>query len=278
MSAVSEIEPVRSSSVSQSTLLWRDIRQSFMSWRFWIYLGWSDIAKQYRRSFIGPVWIALNSALFIVAFGFVGAQLFKLPIQEYLPYFCAGQVIFTFLSTLITDGCQTFISADAFLKQTPYPKIAFVLRVIWRNLIMLAHNMVVVLAVLAWSGHLLEVSWLTFFVALITTLAIAVLAVAIVGALSARFRDIPMIVTSIIQISFFVTPVMWRPDQLTERAKLWIVTLNPLAALLEILRAPLLGQTASQQAWFMTISLMLGLLISFVLLYLYARRRIVYWL
>lgn len=249
-----------------------------MSWRFWTYLGWSDIVKQYRRSFIGPVWITLNSAFFIVAFGLVGAQLFKLPIEEYLPYFCAGQVIFTFLSSLITDGCLTYISADAFLKQTPYPKIAFVLRVIWRNLIMLAHNMVVVLGVLAWSGHITAVAWPAFLAALVATLAIAVPTVAIVGALSARFRDIPMIVTSIIQISFFITPVMWRPDQLTERAKLWIVTLNPLAALLEILRAPLLGQTASQQAWLMTFGLFVALLISFVLLYLYARRRIVYWL
>lgn len=57
-----------------------------------------------------------------------------------------------------------------------------------------------------------------------------------------------MIIASIMQISFFITPVMWRPEQLTERAESRL-HLNPLASYLEILRQPLLGHTASLQAW-----------------------------
>jgi lipopolysaccharide transport system permease protein len=150
-------------------LLAYDVAQSLRNWQFWSYLGWNDIAKQYRRSFIGPVWITLNTAIFIVAFGLVGAQLFKLPIEDYLPFFCAGQILFTFLSTLINEGCQTFISADAFLKQSAYPKFAFVLRVVWRNLILLGHNLVVVVVVLLWFGGLGKVNWLAFLAALLVT-------------------------------------------------------------------------------------------------------------
>ena len=256
----------------------RDILQSLQKWRFWLYLGWNDIVKLYRRSFIGPVWISLNSAIFIVAFGLVGAQLFKLPIQEYLPYFCTGHILFSFLSTLINEGCQTFISADAFMKQTPTPKLAFVLRVVWRNTLMLAHNFAVIIAVLAWSGRLSQVSWLSFIAATVITLFSASLVVAIFGALSARFRDIPLIVTSLMQISFFVTPVMWKSEQLTERAQSWIVHLNPLAAFLDIMRAPLLGQSATLQSWFMiSVSISL-LLVCFLLLYYFVRRHIVFWL
>jgi ABC-type polysaccharide/polyol phosphate export permease len=261
----------------QMALLIRDIRESFRNWRFWIYLGWNDIAKQYRRSIIGPVWITLNTALFIVAFGLLGSQLFRMPIEEYLPYFCAGQILFSFLSALINEGCQSYISADAFLKQSPYPKFAFVLRVVWRNTLLLAHNMVVVFVVLAWAGYLAKVTWLAFVAALALTLVCATLVVAIFGALATRFRDIPMIVSSIMQISFFVTPVMWRPDQLTERAK-WLVRLNPLAGFLEILRAPLLGGQASNQAWATVFGMLVLLLFLFALLYRFARRRIVYWL
>lgn len=122
-------------------------------------------------SSIGPVWITLNTALFIVGFGLVGAQLFKWPIEDYLPFFCAGQILFTFLSALINEGCQTYISADAFLKQSAYPKFAFVLRVVWRNLILLGHNLVVVVVVLLWFGGLGKVDWLAFLTLLVTTLA-----------------------------------------------------------------------------------------------------------
>jgi lipopolysaccharide transport system permease protein len=101
--------------------------------------------------------------------------------------------------------------------------------------------------------------------------------VALLGAIAARFRDVPMIIASIMQISFFITPVMWRPDQLTERAQ-WLVHLNPLASYLEILRQPLLGHTASLQAWLTACAMLCVLGIAFVALYRHVRRRIVYWL
>lgn len=263
--------------VSQASLLCKDLVESMRNWRFWIFLGWNDIAKQYRRSFVGPIWIVFNSAFFIVAFGLIGAQLFKLPVNDYLPYFCAGHIFFGFLSALINEGCMTYIHADAFLKQTPYPKLTFVFRLVWRNVIMLAHNLAVLVAVLLWSGHLAQVLWLPFIAAVIVTLICGCAVVAILGALAARFRDIPMAVASVMQISFFVTPVMWRPDQLTERARI-LVHLNPLAAFLEILRAPLLGMPAAPSAWTHSGLATVLALALFAGLYLHARRRIIYWL
>ena len=263
--------------VSQASLLCKDIGESLRNWRFWVFLGWNDIAKQYRRSFVGPLWIVFNSAFFIVAFGLIGAQLFKLPIADYLPYFCAGHIFFGFISALINEGCMTYIQSDAFLKQMPYPKLTFVFRLVWRNVIMLAHNLAVLVAVLLWSGHFAHVQWLPFLAAVLLTLVCACAVVAILGALAARFRDIPMAVASVMQISFFVTPVMWRPDQLTERARI-LVHLNPLAAFLEILRAPLLGAAAAPQAWTHAWVATVLALALFCVLYLLARRRIIYWL
>lgn len=264
-------------SVSQASLLYKDVAESLKHWRFWIFLGWNDIAKQYRRSFVGPLWIVFNSVFFIVAFGLIGAQLFKLPIAEYLPYFCAGHIFFGFLSALINEGCMTYIQADSFLKQMPYPKLTFVFRLVWRNVVMLAHNVVVLVAVLVWSGHFAQVLWLPFLAALLLTLVCACAVVAILGALAARFRDIPMAVASVMQISFFVTPVMWRPDQLTDRARIF-VHLNPLAAFLDILRAPLLGSAAAPQDWINACVFTVLALATFGVFYLFARRRIIYWL
>ncbi|MBK6744383.1 MAG: ABC transporter permease [Hydrogenophilales bacterium] len=262
---------------TQLALLQNDVLQSFRKWQFWGFLGWNDIAKQYRRSFIGPVWITLNSAIFIVAFGLVGAQLFKFSVEDYLPYFCAGQIFFSFMSSLINEGCDTYINAHTFLKQTAYPKFAFVLRVVWRNLLLLGHNLAVIIAVLLWAGRLSQVQWLPFLAGLLVTILAACFVVAIFGAIAARYRDVPMMVASIMQVSFFVTPVMWRPDQLTERAQ-WLVHLNPLACYLEILRQPLLGLAASQQAWLTAVGLLAVLCVAFILLYRQVRRRIVYWL
>lgn len=262
---------------SQWSLLQRDMLASVGLWRLWTHLGWGDILKQYRRSFLGPIWITLNSAIFIVVFSLIGAQLFNLPLDTYLSYFCLGHVFFSFFSATINEGCQTYIAAEAFLKQTPYPKMVFVFRVIWRNLLMLAHNAPIVLAVLWWSGLLGEVQLGWWVLGLALTLCSATLAVALLGAMAARFRDVPMIITSVMQISFFVTPVMWQAQQLTERAQL-VVHWNPLAAFLELLRAPLLGQVPSGEAWALATAVLGLLVVSYLAVYVRIRRRIVYWL
>ena len=262
---------------SRLRLLKTDVVDSISLWRLWTHLGWGDIRKQYRRSFLGPVWISLNTALFIVVFSLIGAQLFSLPVHSYMPYFCMGHVFFSFFSSLINEGCQTYIAAEAFLKQTPYPKMTFVLRVVWRNLIMLAHNFPVVLGVLWWAGLLPGVLLGWFSLGLALTVAAGILLVALVGAVAARFRDIHMIVTSVMQIAFFVTPVMWQPQQLTERAQL-VVWMNPLAAFLDILRSPMLGQVPGASALWLATATLGVLALLYVALYLNARRRIVYWL
>jgi ABC-type polysaccharide/polyol phosphate export permease len=262
---------------SQWTLLQRDMVASVRLWRLWTHLGWGDILKQYRRSFLGPIWITLNSAIFIVVFSLIGAQLFNLPLDTYLSYFCLGHVFFSFFSTTINDGCQTYIASEAFLKQTPYPKMAFVFRVIWRNLLMLSHNAPIVLGVMWWSGLLGKALFGWWLLGLALTVSTATLAVALLGAMAARFRDVPMIVTSVMQISFFVTPVMWQAQQLTERAQL-VVHWNPLAAFLELLRAPLLGHVPSSEAWALASATLVLLMVIYSVVYVRIRRRIVYWL
>jgi ABC-2 type transport system permease protein/lipopolysaccharide transport system permease protein len=95
------------------------------------------------------------------------------------------------------------------------------------------------------------------------------------GLLSARFRDIPLIVASLVQVTFFLTPVFWRADQVS--GKNVILKYNPFVYYLDIVRRPLLGETAQLSDWAIVLSLtILGCVLSFILLVLY-RRRIAYW-
>lgn len=86
-----------------------------------------------------------------------------------------------------------------------------------------------------------------------------------------------MIITSLMQIAMFLTPVMWQPSQLTERAQI-IVHANPLAAFLDVIRAPVLGQAAEMYSYLMVIAVCLVLLVLFFTVFLKSRRRLVYWL
>lgn len=263
--------------LSQLQLLLIDLRRGLKLWRFWLHLGFEDIVKQYRRSFLGPIWISINTAIFIGAFGLIGAQVFKIDLQTYLPFFCVSHIIFLFISQTISESCQTFISAGAFLKQTPYPKTAFGLRVVWRNILMFGHNIPIAVIVLLVFGGFAKIQVIPFILGIIFTVFCAILVACVLGALCARFRDIPMIVISLMQIGMFLTPVMWQPSQLSERAQL-IVHINPLAAFLDLIRAPVLGQAVDSYSYLVAGLTFLALLIAFFTIFLKSRRRLVYWL
>ena len=67
------------------------------------------------------------------------------------------------------------------------------------------------------------------------------------GMVCARFRDIPQIVTSLVQVAFFLTPVLWKADMLGRN--IWAAEYNPYFHFLEVVRQPLLGASASMQSW-----------------------------
>ncbi len=262
---------------NKTLLLLEDFVESVRRYRFWLYLGWNDVLKQYRRSFLGPVWITLSTGIFVVAFSLIGAQLFDQDLATYATYFCTGFIIFGFVTSIINDGCQCFIAAESHLKQSYTPKMIFPLQVVVRNFIVFGHNAVVIFLVLLWAGKIQSINVVGVIFSLTMIFITGVFLAALLGALSARFRDIPMMVSTLLQILFFLTPIMWRPEQLTERAQ-WLVRLNPLAAFLQVLRDSLSGVAIeSSAAARMTVVALLVFLV-WILVFRKLRTRLAYWL
>jgi ABC-type polysaccharide/polyol phosphate export permease len=97
----------------------------------------------------------------------------------------------------------------------------------------------------------------------------------LLGMFAARFRDIAPIVTSGLQMAFFLTPVIWPADQLGIYR--WMADINPLYAAIDVLRAPLIGVAPAPYSWpFLIGFTVVGCLVTFVLFARF-RNRIAYW-
>ena len=97
----------------------------------------------------------------------------------------------------------------------------------------------------------------------------------LLGIVSARFRDVPPIVTSVVRICFFVTPIIWMPELLPARTL--VLDANPFFHLVEVVRAPLLGQMPGLASWIAVLVMTAaGWLVTFAFFRRY-RRRIAYW-
>lgn len=245
------------------------------SW-LWLALAMQDIRLRYRGSLIGPFWLTLTTAIMVGAMGILYARLFNVDATRYFPYLTVGLVVWQFVAAVINEGCQTFLAQHTVIQQVRLPFSIHAYRLVCRNLIVLAHNIVIVPVVLLIFG--VTVGWSLFLLlpALLVLAVNGVWAAILLGMLSARFRDVPPIVASLVQVIFFVTPVFWSPDLLGRWRPL--AELNPLFAAVDIARAPLLGQSPAPWSWPVMVVVTLAGGIGTFVLFARLRRRIAFWL
>jgi ABC-type polysaccharide/polyol phosphate export permease len=117
-----------------------DAYQGFRAWRLWSALGWNDIRQRYRRSVLGPFWITISMAVLVAVLGYIYSHIFKMEIQTYLPFLALGFIFWGFLSSTITESCEAFRENNRIIKQIKVPYSVHILRVLWRNLIVLLHT------------------------------------------------------------------------------------------------------------------------------------------
>ena len=253
-----------------------DIRLGVLSLHLWPTLAWQEIKQRYRRSVLGPFWLTISTALFIAGMGPLYGALMGQQTGQYIHFLAVGFIVWQFISSLITEGCQAFIAAEGFIKQTRVPLTVHAMRVVWRNVLILGHNFVIVVLVSAY--FLPPWDWGLFTVPL-GVLMIAVNGIwlsLLLGLLSARFRDIPQIIASLAQLLFFVTPVFWRPEMLATHR--WVTDWNPVFHLIELVRAPLLGNHVPFASWLVVFAVTLAGWLFALAFFVRYRARIAYWL
>lgn len=217
-------------------------------------LGWQDIKQAYRRSALGAFWITIGMAVTIATIGIVFSQIFKSSIQSYLPFLTLGIIIWGFISLTLTDACQMFISSEAIIRQLKIPFVMFALRTLWKNIITLGHNLAIFPVVMFVVG--LGVGFPSFLAVpgLILLMANVGWVSVFLGLISARYRDFPAIVSSLLTVAFYVSPVMWSPTLLPTGTAHVLLGLNPIHHLLQVVRQPLLGQMPTLINWAVVVS------------------------
>ena len=256
----------------------KDIIMSFKQSRLPVFLAYSDIRQRYRRSSLGPFWITISMGVTIACIGIIFGNIFKSPMREFLPFLSAGLILWSFISSVLTEATTVFTSAEGIIRQLPIPLFTHIYRMIMRNIYILGHNILVLPVVYLCVGKTISFECLLFipgFVILLVNLAWMSLVTSI---LCARFRDLTQIVASLLQIFFYITPIIWMPSLLPARASLMILEPNPFFHLLSIVRNPLLSQPTTISSW--VISCLIGVLgtVASIIFFNIYRRRIAYWI
>lgn len=254
-----------------------DVRDGMRQWRLWTFLARRDISNRYRRSFVGPLWTTLTTAIFLGAVAVVYSRVFGVGIRDYLPYLACGIIVWQALTSVLNEMAGAYTSSIHFVLNLPGPKSTYLFRVLVRTQLTFLHVLPIWIIVVLVLG--VPVGWptLLFLPGAMIALSTVFLIGTVLACLSARVRDVPVLLSSLLQVTFFVTPVMWESSLLTGDARV-ILLINPFVPLVDVMRAPLLGQAPSLATWFLCVGLLVLSAMIAAWIFVLSRPRLAFWL
>lgn len=224
-----------------------DLGLGLRRWRLAAALARLDIRNRYRGSVLGPFWLTLSTAIMVGALGVLYASLFRLPLAEYLPFLAVSLLVWGVINQVASDACTSLIAAEGIIRQLPLPYTVHVLRCVFRNAVIAAHSLPLILVVFLACGVVPGPGALLSLAGLALLALDAFAGALFLGMICARFRDIQQIVASALQLLFFLSPILWKPELLGPR-RAWL-PLNPVYAVMETVRGPLVEGGASAAIW-----------------------------
>ncbi len=254
-----------------------DLKEGFKRYDLWLLIAIQDVGLRYRSSIIGPLWITIGMGIFILFFSAIGSAIFNVDKETYLLYFSSGIIVWTLISSSIGEGTISFSIYRDILSQPQIPNSTILFRVVSKNLVIFVHNFVIFVCVYLYLQPDYIPLYFAFASGLLILLIFLFSLITIFSILSAKYRDIPEMITSVLQISFFVTPVMWRPEILIDKGKAIYTDINPLFHFISIIREPLLGTYPSTLNWLVSIVITLFVLAAAIAVYSRYAHRPIYW-
>jgi lipopolysaccharide transport system permease protein len=192
-----------------------------------------DLKARYRGSILGFFWSLANPLLLLAVYTLVFTKFFPRQVVEPYPLFLfCGILPWTFFAAAILESTASISSNAGLIKKVMFPAEALPLVVVLSHLVHFLAALPILLAAILGFAALgkFQLSW-TIFLApvlmLLQTLFVAGLAM-IVSSASVLFRDLRDIVANLLQIGFFVTPILYLVDHITSRGLRAMLRVNPM--------------------------------------------------
>ena len=218
-----------------------------LCWRyrhFWVHLAFSDLRARFRRSYLGLLWLTLQPLLLTSMMSVVFIVVLKQPFKDYSVYLFSGLIVWDFITGCFNIGSATFLAAEGYIRQVRLPMIIYPMKALLYCSIVfgfafsgfIIYCLLVKPSIFSWHWIFL----LPFFGVLVLFGAPLTIISAITNI---KFRDFQQSITLLLQMLMYASPIMFTRSIFDHPSlRLW-TTINPIAALLDLFRDPLINDT-----------------------------------
>ena len=249
---------------------------SCWSFRYAIfYTAAGDIRARYRRSVLGPMWIIIGLGASSAGLGFMWGALLGEELRSIVPRITIGLLIWYFISSVLTEGVAIFTIHSEIVKNMRLPKSFLPLQLMTKHLIVFAHGLPIMLLAVIFSSE--PISWLTFLAIpnMLLCFSIMFSLMYICAFLSTRYRDLAQIVQIAMPVLFFLSPVLFKVEQLQNME--WLIWLNPFSYIILLISNPMLGRDLDQNVYVISVIMLISLLACLSILFHFKSHRLTSW-
>lgn len=251
----------------------------FKNRALWWRLAWADMNQIYRRSLLGIFWIAVSFIMFVGVKIFIFSSVMgEMNLAYYSLWVIIGYGVWMFITNSVTDACTVFITARSWILGTQLSYGTFVAQNIARHMIMFFLISLVMTAGVIIQNYSTAYNWylLTIIPAILVLILNSIWVHIVFGVLATRFRDFLHLIRAIMQVMFFLTPILYMPSQIGPKAA--ILNYNPFTHFLAIIREPIVHGTISQLSWTVVICITVVGWIAALYLVKTKVRNVVFWI
>lgn len=239
----------------------------------WLFVR-RDFVAQYKQTVLGPIWNViqpiLTTAMFLIVFG----KIANIPTDhiDAIPFYMSGITIWNYFATSLTAASNTFVGNAAIFGKVYFPRLVVPISVIMSNIVRFGIQfglLLVCMIYYAFKGSPIHfgLSWLLIIPLVALMAGIGLGLGIIISSLTTKYRDFTVLMTFVIQLAMYITPVAYPLSFLNHSKYKALVSLNPISPIVEAFRYILFGHGTVTMAsmgysiGFMIVSLFIGVTI-----------------
>lgn len=227
-------------------------RRKLFDWKeLWSYrelfyfFTWRDIKIKYKQTVLGFAWAILQPLVMMVIFTLFFGQTLKIPSND-LPYpifVFSGLLLWNTFSTGLTNSANSMVNNAQIVKKIFFPRLIIPVSSILVALFdfLMAFILFIPLLLIYKQPLSVHVFW-AWPVALVLTSMATLGPGCLLAALNVKYRDFRYVIPFLVQVLFFLTPVIYPVTLLKHPVLQYILACSPMYAAVEVFRYPLVAQ------------------------------------
>ncbi len=190
-------------------------------------LAMKELTIRYKRSALGFLWALLNPLLLMLVYTLVFSTIMAMRIEHFAVFLLSVLIPWTFFAQSMSYAAESIVGNGDLIKKVRVPRSVFPIAAVVSNIINFLLSLIPLALIVLLLHHPFHLTWLFLPVPLLALTISTVGATFFFATANVFYRDVSHILQILLQIWFYVTPVLYRIDFFPERYR-WLFKLNPL--------------------------------------------------